>query len=102
MFVSSSLHNIFIQIPPIGIHFFDQFQLPVPFPILQLLLTGDGGFDFVIRFIIHQHMNPMFFRKVTAFAFFMFPTPPYQIIRDTKIQSLILTAGEDVDEAALA
>ena len=56
-------HNIIEQIPPLGIHRINQFDLLSPRPCLDLFLARDGIPYVCIEFKIHKLVNIIAFRE---------------------------------------
>ena len=76
---SSLLQNKVIQVFPLRVIFFDQFQLPGPLPLFDLLLSGNGTFSSVMLLKIDQLFDIVFFTKTIKLIVFVLPNPLRQV-----------------------
>jgi len=60
---SSLLAYIIIQVPPLRVLLFYQFQFPCPSPFLELLFPCDSIFSSFMDFVINWLLNPIFLCK---------------------------------------
>src|ERR1700694_2225876 len=86
------------QVAPIEIIFFDQANLPIAVPILQLFLACDGFLRRCERLDVDQAMHTVFldeFRTTTPLP--MLLKPCSQVIGDTDVERSVAAACENVD-----
>ena len=77
---------------------FYELDLPVAFPVLQLVLAGYRSTYFNSVFIPDQVMQLILGGEAWYSICFVFVNASYQIIGDADIQSAISLAGHDVHE----
>ena len=90
--------NIPPQIPPLRIITLNQFHLPRPPPLLNLLFPRNRRRQIRAQLKINQPINIIFLRKLTPpFALFMLPNPRRQIRRHSRVKRAVWLVGYDVD-----
>ncbi|MEY3703122.1 MAG: hypothetical protein RLZZ561_742 [Pseudomonadota bacterium] len=85
------------KIMPIGVEAFNQVDLPLPVPALQLLFAGDGRQHFVKSLEIDEAIDAISLRKARLDGGTMRPEPSDQIGRDTDVHGSTRLACKDVD-----
>jgi hypothetical protein len=85
------------KIMPVWVEAFDQVNLPLPVPALQLLFAGDGGYHFVKSLEIDEAINAIPLRKARLDGFSMLPEPSNKAGRHTYVQSPARLACKDID-----
>jgi hypothetical protein len=86
--------DITVQIPPIGIHRFDHFDLPGTIPFLDLLFSRDR---FVRRFVLlvpNQELGLTLLAESIHDTFSMLPSALHEIRCHAGIQSAVATIRE--------
>jgi hypothetical protein len=85
------------QIAPFEIVFFDELNLPISIPLLQLLLTANGVLDTLIGLDIDKSMHAVLAHKFRAESELVLFQSASDIIRNANIQGAVSAAREDVD-----
>ena len=85
------------QIDPVRIALFDQVDLPLPVPALQLLFAGDGVLHVVEHFEADQPVDMVSGCKPRQRPIAMLPKPRRKVGRHADIQRSVLPTGQDVD-----
>src|SRR5688572_2012216 len=90
------LNDLRIEVVPVRIPFFNQFDLPVAAPFLQVLLTSDGRHHIVAYLEVDQCMNLILLRETIYRVGFVLPDALCEITRHASIKSAIPFAGKYV------
>jgi hypothetical protein len=69
----TQLSNGMIQVLPIRVSTFNQFQFPDSFPFLKPLLSLNGGFHALVQFVPNQLMDAVTFGKASYHIVLMLP-----------------------------
>jgi hypothetical protein len=85
------------QIVPVRIFGFDQVDLPLAMPALQLFLSGDGACHVTEHLEADQRMNVIPGRKPFGGPFPMLPESRDQVAGDSDVKGAVCLAGKDVD-----
>ena len=85
------------QIMPIRVLAFDQVDLPLPVPVLQLLLPRNGGGHIGEHFEAHEQVDTISVGEAWSLAFAVLPEPCRQIAGDPDVKCAVRFAGKDVD-----
>ncbi len=87
------------QARPIRIVFFDQVDLPVTIPFLELSLAGDRERRRFVFFEVHKLMGLMARRETCDRIRAVFMEAADQIVRHTDIERAVFAIGQNVDIA---
>ena len=85
------------KVMPIGVSAFDEVDLPLSTPALQLLFACDSWFHFGKALKIHQSDNAVTLCEARITAFPVFPKPSDKVGCDTDIQRATRLARKDVN-----
>ena len=87
--MTETLKQIFVQIPPIGIHRHNQIDFLLTTSRFYLLFTLNGVFDSVKNFVISELVDTVPLRKAFEFFGLVFIDAFGQIGSDAGIQSAV-------------
>src|SRR6185437_1107030 len=91
------LSNKVTEIVPFEILFFDQTNLPIAIPFLQLLFPANGIFRTFKRLDIDQTTDAVLFDELGAKSKSMLFHSPAQIIRHADIERTVAATGKNID-----
>jgi len=89
------------EVEPLRILAFDQIDLPLPMPALQLLLPLDRLVHRAVQFKPHEPVHGIFRGEAWNAIATVLEEPGNQVRRNTDVQGAVLTAGEDIDARLL-
>ena len=89
------------KVDPLRVFAFDQIDLPLPMPSLELLFACDGGQHVLEKFIPSQQMDAILRSEALNLACAMLIETRKQIGSDANVQRPVGFAGEDVDAGLL-
>ena len=95
-----SFYNLFPQIPPVGVSFFNKLNFPVSAPALDPLFAQYGLLNIIEGFIPDQPFQAVSAGKSFNVALPVFMHPAHQIIRYTGIERAVPSVGQYVNEIA--
>src|SRR5215475_8692074 len=81
-----------------GLLRFDQADLPLAMPFLQLLFAHDRGFRIVEDFKVHQLVDAVTRGETAHGLQLMLMNAAHEIVGHANVQGSVLAAGQDVDE----
>lgn len=90
------LYNLFIQVFPLRIAFFNKVYLPLPLILLKPFFSFNGVFGIIKYFIVNQSAYSIFTGKALYCLLFMFPYSFYEVRCYAYIQSSVFTACQDI------
>jgi len=90
----------FPQIQPVGIIAFDQIDLPIPPPFLDLLFPQNGLNHLVVAFKPDKPIDAVLGCKTSRCLAFMLVNAPDNVVCDAEIERSVLAAGEEVERNA--
>jgi hypothetical protein len=93
---TSPSDNRLVQILPNWVAAFNKFDFPLPFPILQSLLSRYSRFHSFMYFIPNQVMDAISPRKTRDHVVFMFPDSFCQVGGNTNIERPIFFARQNI------
>jgi len=64
---------------------------------LNLFFSGDGAFDTIRDFVVHQHIDMISFRKTFYELSFVLPDSLFQVIRETCVERRMFGIGQDIN-----
>lgn len=85
------------QVMPIGIAALDKVDFPLPMPVLELLLAGDGGGHVGEHFVPHEAVDPVPRGEAFDGAFAVLPKPFNKIAGHANVERPIRLARKDID-----
>ena len=88
----------FGPIPPIHVVFFNQPNLPVAIPFLELFFTRNRLIRSVKPFHMNKPVHSVFLRECVGSARSVLTKAPGQVVRDTNVQGAVSTTRQNVDE----
>src|SRR5882757_1375620 len=88
---------LWVQIDPLRVLLFNQSDLPIPPPLLQLLFTGNGRERVIIDFEPNELVDRVSFREACDRLALVFINATNDVVRHAEIQRSVLVAGEEVD-----
>ena len=86
-----------MQIQPIRIHLFDDSDLPIALPFLELLLAADGIFHRVVMFIPNQQLDIMVSSEAFEELIFMVADAVPECAGYAHVDCATVTVGGDVN-----
>ena len=95
------LCEIFIQVAPSGIHFPDEINLPLPFPLLHPLLFQDRLLHRVVCLIPDETVEAVAFGKSLDEFLLVGPDASREIGGDANVEGSVRFVGDDVDAGGL-
>ena len=94
--------NLFPKIAPFGIVFFDQIDLPISIPLLDLAFARERRFPAVVRLVPDQFFHVVFAREARQRISAVLPDALHEIVSHANVEGAIALAGHYVDEEAHA
>src|SRR6478752_5478138 len=88
----------FGPIPPIQVVFFNQPNLPVAIPFLEMFFAGNRLIRSVEPFHMNKSVHSVFLRECIGSARTMLTEAAGQVVRDTNVQGAVSTTRQNVDE----
>jgi hypothetical protein len=82
---------------PVGVLAFDQVDLPLPVPALQLLLAQDRAFHVAEKFVADEPMDLVAAGKAFDAAVPVLPEPAEKVAGDPDVKSAVGLTGKNVD-----
>ena len=87
----------YCEIMPIGVFAFDQIDLPLPVPTLQLLLSRNGSGHRAKHLEPDEPVDDVSGSKSFGLATTMLPKASNQVARDADVERTAWLAGENID-----
>jgi hypothetical protein len=95
-----SARDLVVEVPPIRIERPDQVDLPLAWPVLDVLLALDRGDGGVVLLVIDERLDAVTLRETGDEALPVLVDAPDQVIRDPDIKRATGTARQDIDPEA--
>jgi hypothetical protein len=91
-----------IEVRPVGIHLFDQSDLPIPAPLLEALLSRNRLIDALVSFVPDEPLDIVLCGESRNDFGFVFMDAPGQIVGDAKIKRSMPTTCQEIDVVSYA
>lgn len=89
--------DVIIEIPPLRVVLFNQFDLPLTYPVLQVLLPLDGVLHAGMLFEPNKPLHIIVFGEAINETFSMFLRAAHQVIRHANVKRAVPFARQNVD-----
>src|SRR5262249_32738891 len=97
---TSSLNDIIVKVPPLGIHLHDQVDLPLAWPVLDVFLALDCRLYRGMLLVIDQHLHAVPFGEAWCQSLAVFEDASDEVIGYADVKRSARSARQNVDPVA--